>query len=63
FEATSGNGAGSSAYSSLVLLIVYKSNKINKHGHWVGTVLLNTCELIERAIEKRRILFQTLPTT
>uniref|UniRef100_A0A0K0D604 PH domain-containing protein n=1 Tax=Angiostrongylus cantonensis TaxID=6313 RepID=A0A0K0D604_ANGCA len=40
------------------LLIIYKSNKIDKHGHWVGTVLLSTCELIERPSKKDGFCFK-----
>lgn len=44
------------------MLLLYKSAKV-KSSHWVGTVLLNTCELIERPSKKRWILFQALPSS
>jgi hypothetical protein len=34
------------------LFILYKSAKTHKSGHWVGTVLLNVCEVIERPSKK-----------
>ncbi|VDM18174.1 unnamed protein product, partial [Wuchereria bancrofti] len=40
------------------LLLVYKSSKVDKillllkSGQWIGTVLLNNCELIERPSKK-----------
>ncbi|CAG9539027.1 unnamed protein product [Cercopithifilaria johnstoni] len=40
------------------LLLVYKSNKIDKPGHWIGTVLLNNCELIERPSKKDGFCFK-----
>ncbi|VDN03421.1 unnamed protein product [Thelazia callipaeda] len=40
------------------LLLVYKSNKVNKQGYWIGTVLLNNCELIERPSKKDGFCFK-----
>ncbi|MCP9265696.1 OSBL5 [Dirofilaria immitis] len=40
------------------LLLVYKSNKVDKPGHWIGTVLLNNCELIERPSKKDGFCFK-----
>ncbi|VDK45296.1 unnamed protein product [Anisakis simplex] len=40
------------------LMLIYKSNKIEKSGHWVGTILLNTCELIERPSKKLGFCFK-----
>ncbi|VDN20593.1 unnamed protein product [Gongylonema pulchrum] len=40
------------------LLLIYKSNKIDKHGYWIGTVLLNNCELIERPSKKDGFCFK-----
>uniref|UniRef100_A0A914XBH7 PH domain-containing protein n=1 Tax=Plectus sambesii TaxID=2011161 RepID=A0A914XBH7_9BILA len=40
------------------ILLVYKSPKTHKHGYWVGTVLLNTCELIERPSKKDGFCFK-----
>uniref|UniRef100_A0A1I7VDI8 Oxysterol-binding protein n=1 Tax=Loa loa TaxID=7209 RepID=A0A1I7VDI8_LOALO len=40
------------------LLLIYKSNKIDKPGHWIGTVLLNNCELIERPSKKDGFCFK-----
>uniref|UniRef100_A0A915BDP9 PH domain-containing protein n=2 Tax=Parascaris TaxID=6254 RepID=A0A915BDP9_PARUN len=40
------------------LMMIYKSNKIEKSGHWVGTILLNTCELIERPSKKDGFCFK-----
>lgn len=39
------------------LLILYKSEK-QKSSHWVGTVLLNTCRLIERPSKKDGFCFK-----
>ncbi|XP_064602023.1 oxysterol-binding protein-related protein 8-like isoform X2 [Liolophura sinensis] len=39
------------------LLILYKSQK-QKSSHWVGTILLNTCELIERPSKKDGFCFK-----
>ncbi|ELT93091.1 hypothetical protein CAPTEDRAFT_166422 [Capitella teleta] len=39
------------------LLVLYKSHKA-KSGHWVGTVLLNTTELIERPSKKDGFCFK-----
>ncbi|XP_052798059.1 oxysterol-binding protein-related protein 8-like isoform X5 [Mya arenaria] len=39
------------------LLILYKSEK-QKSNHWVGTVLLNTCRLIERPSKKDGFCFK-----
>ena len=33
------------------LLILYKSQKV-KSSHWIGTIILSTCELIERPSKK-----------
>ncbi|CAJ0953725.1 unnamed protein product, partial [Mesorhabditis belari] len=40
------------------LMLVYKNNKTHKHGYWVGTVLLNSCELIERPSKKDGFCFK-----
>uniref|UniRef100_A0A915Q150 Oxysterol-binding protein n=1 Tax=Setaria digitata TaxID=48799 RepID=A0A915Q150_9BILA len=40
------------------LLLVYKSNKVKKPGYWIGTVLLNNCELIERPSKKDGFCFK-----
>uniref|UniRef100_A0A1I7WI72 PH domain-containing protein n=1 Tax=Heterorhabditis bacteriophora TaxID=37862 RepID=A0A1I7WI72_HETBA len=40
------------------LLIIYKKNKTTKHGHWVGTILLSTCEVIERPSKKDGFCFK-----
>ncbi|XP_074660916.1 oxysterol-binding protein-related protein 8-like isoform X3 [Tubulanus polymorphus] len=39
------------------LLVLYKSHK-QKSSHWVGTILLNTCELIERPSKKDGFCFK-----
>ncbi|EDO35914.1 predicted protein, partial [Nematostella vectensis] len=39
------------------MLIIYKSPKVH-HGVWVGTVLLNSCELIERPSKKDGFCFK-----
>lgn len=39
------------------LLILYKSQK-QKSGHWIGTILLNTCRLIERPSKKDGFCFK-----
>jgi len=39
------------------MLLLYKSTKA-KSSHWVGTVLLNTCELIERPSKKDGFCFK-----
>lgn len=39
------------------MLVLYKSQK-QKSGHWVGTVLLNACELIERPSKKDGFCFK-----
>ncbi|KRZ77341.1 Oxysterol-binding protein-related protein 8 [Trichinella papuae] len=40
------------------LFIIYKNQKTHKHGHWIGTVLLNCCELIERPSKKGGFCFK-----
>lgn len=40
------------------LMMIYKSNKTEKQGHWVGTILLNTCQLIERPSKKDGFCFK-----
>lgn len=40
------------------LLLLYKSPKIGKSSQWVGTVLLNACELIERPSKKDGFCFK-----
>uniref|UniRef100_A0A5S6QNA9 Oxysterol-binding protein n=1 Tax=Trichuris muris TaxID=70415 RepID=A0A5S6QNA9_TRIMR len=40
------------------LFIVYKNQKTDKLGHWIGTVLLSTCELIERPSKKGGFCFK-----
>nr|CRZ23963.1 Bm7620 [Brugia malayi] len=40
------------------LLLVYKSSKVDKSGQWIGTVLLNNCELIERPSKKDGFCFK-----
>ncbi|CAN7998995.1 unnamed protein product [Ixodes hexagonus] len=40
------------------LLLLYKSPKITKSSQWVGTVLLNACELIERPSKKDGFCFK-----
>ncbi|XP_075743129.1 oxysterol-binding protein-related protein 8 isoform X4 [Rhipicephalus microplus] len=40
------------------LLLLYKSPKIAKSSQWVGTVLLNACELIERPSKKDGFCFK-----
>uniref|UniRef100_A0A8R1XV84 Oxysterol-binding protein n=1 Tax=Onchocerca volvulus TaxID=6282 RepID=A0A8R1XV84_ONCVO len=40
------------------LLLIYKSSKVDKSGHWIGTVLLNNCELIERPSKKDGFCFK-----
>ncbi|CAG5116373.1 unnamed protein product, partial [Candidula unifasciata] len=39
------------------MLIIYKSEKM-KTGHWVGTVLLNTCQLLQRPSKKEGFCFK-----
>ncbi|XP_069171577.1 oxysterol-binding protein-related protein 8-like isoform X7 [Procambarus clarkii] len=39
------------------MLLLYKNAKV-KSSHWVGTVLLNTCELIERPSKKDGFCFK-----
>ncbi|XP_018008634.1 oxysterol-binding protein-related protein 8 [Hyalella azteca] len=39
------------------MLLLYKSSKA-KSGHWCGTVLLNTCEIIERPSKKDGFCFK-----
>jgi len=39
------------------LLVLYRSHK-QKANHWVGTILLNTCELIERPSKKDGFCFK-----
>ncbi|CDW55408.1 PH and Oxysterol BP domain containing protein [Trichuris trichiura] len=40
------------------LFIVYKNEKTDKLGHWIGTVLLSSCELIERPSKKGGFCFK-----
>ncbi|GMT06531.1 hypothetical protein PENTCL1PPCAC_28705 [Pristionchus entomophagus] len=40
------------------LLLVYKTDKTHKQSHWVGTILLNCCELIERPSKKDGFCFK-----
>ncbi|GMT35541.1 hypothetical protein PFISCL1PPCAC_26838 [Pristionchus fissidentatus] len=40
------------------LLLVYKTDKTHKQSHWVGTILLNVCELIERPSKKDGFCFK-----
>lgn len=40
------------------LLIIYKTPKTHKSGSWVGTVLLNVCEVIERPSKKDGFCFK-----
>ncbi|VDN55829.1 unnamed protein product [Dracunculus medinensis] len=40
------------------LMLIYKNDKTDKAGYWVGTVLLNTCELIERPSKKDGFCFK-----
>ncbi|RWS31600.1 Oxysterol-binding protein-related protein 8-like protein [Leptotrombidium deliense] len=40
------------------LLMLYKSQKTRKSGQWVGTVLLNVCEVIERPSKKDGFCFK-----
>lgn len=40
------------------LLLLYKSNKTYKSGYWVGTILLNICEIIERPSKKDGFCFK-----
>lgn len=40
------------------LLLLYKSPKTHKSSQWVGTVLLNACELIERPSKKDGFCFK-----
>ncbi|TNM91482.1 hypothetical protein fugu_019862 [Takifugu bimaculatus] len=42
------------------VLLIYKTHK---NGQWVGTVLLNACELIERPSKKDWLLLQALSPT
>ncbi|XP_059179710.1 oxysterol-binding protein-related protein 8-like isoform X2 [Physella acuta] len=39
------------------MLIIYKSEKM-KTGHWVGTILLNTCQLLQRPSKKEGFCFK-----
>ncbi|XP_055900549.1 oxysterol-binding protein-related protein 8-like isoform X2 [Biomphalaria glabrata] len=39
------------------MLIIYKSEKM-KTGHWVGTILLNTCHLLQRPSKKEGFCFK-----
>lgn len=40
------------------LLLIYKSPKTHKYGYWIGTVLLSTCELIERPSKRDGFCFK-----
>jgi len=39
------------------LLLLYRSQKA-KSGHWIGTIILSTCELIERPSKKDGFCFK-----
>ena len=39
------------------LLLLYKSQKV-KSSHWIGTIILSTCELIERPSKKDGFCFK-----
>ena len=43
------------------LLILYKSQKV-KSSHWIGTIILSTCELIERPSKKDGFCFKLFHT-
>ena len=40
------------------LIVLYKSPKTHKSGVWIGTVLLNVCEVIERPSKKDGFCFK-----
>ncbi|XP_053211143.1 oxysterol-binding protein-related protein 8-like [Panonychus citri] len=40
------------------LLVLYKNSKTHKSGYWVGTILLNMCEIIERPSKKDGFCFK-----
>ncbi|XP_015790087.1 oxysterol-binding protein-related protein 8 [Tetranychus urticae] len=40
------------------LLVLYKNAKTHKSGYWVGTILLNMCEIIERPSKKDGFCFK-----
>ena len=43
------------------LLILYKTQKV-KSSHWIGTIILSTCELIERPSKKDGFCFKLFHT-
>ncbi|VDP27730.1 unnamed protein product [Soboliphyme baturini] len=40
------------------VFLLYNSQKTTKYGHWIGTVLLSCCELIERPSKKGGFCFK-----
>jgi hypothetical protein len=40
------------------ILLLFKSVNMNKSGQWVGTILLNSCQLIERPSKKHGFCFK-----
>lgn len=44
------------------LLVLYKNQKTHKSGYWVGTVLLNVCDVIERPSKKDGFCFKIFNT-
>ncbi|VDD96965.1 unnamed protein product [Enterobius vermicularis] len=40
------------------LFVIYRNDKIEKHGQWIGSILLNMCSLIERPSKKNGFCFK-----
>ena len=40
------------------IMLLYKCDKIKSAGNWIGTVLLNSCELLERPSKKHGFCFK-----
>uniref|UniRef100_A0A0N5AXN0 PH domain-containing protein n=1 Tax=Syphacia muris TaxID=451379 RepID=A0A0N5AXN0_9BILA len=40
------------------LFVIYRSDKVEKHGQWIGSILLNMCNLIERPSKKNGFCFK-----
>ena len=40
------------------ILLLYKSDKMKSQGSWIGTILLNSCELLERPSKKHGFCFK-----
>lgn len=40
------------------LFVIYRSDKIEKHGQWIGSILLNMCSVIERPSKKNGFCFK-----